>query len=54
VIIERNSSGGSKRVSELELVSDRVLSSEFSVGDSNGKFVSEEELSCEPKALCVL
>jgi hypothetical protein len=41
-------------VSELELVSDRVLTSEFLVGDSHGKFILEEELTCELKTLCVL
>jgi hypothetical protein len=39
-------------VSEFELVSDK--SSEYSVGDSHGKFVFEEELTCELKTLCVL
>jgi hypothetical protein len=35
-------------------MSDGVLRSEFSVGDSHGKFVSEEGLTCELKTLCVL
>jgi hypothetical protein len=43
-VVERNSNGGSTREGELKLkvavtVSDRVLSSDLSVGDSYGKFV---------------
>jgi hypothetical protein len=41
-------------VSELELLSDRFRSSEFSVGDSHGKFIFEEVLTFELKTLCVL
>jgi hypothetical protein len=57
--VDRNSNGGSTRGSELEVevavtVSDRVLNSEFLIGDSHGKFVFEKELTCELKTLCVL
>jgi hypothetical protein len=53
---ERNSSSGNTRESELELEATVTVSdsSELSVGDSHGKFVFEEELTCGLKTLCLL
>jgi hypothetical protein len=56
---ERNSSDGSTRESEVELevtvrMGERVLNSEFSIGDSHGKFLLKEDLNFDLKTSCVL